>query len=162
MRWHDMRHLIAANMMALLVTGAGAQTLAETEAELAKLLPLRVSIYGKQLQGVRELEPQGAGKAVEAQKLLFRGGLHPVKLGDSFQLTVELVRPGAASQVVTSDPRLRYEPNGCMIASPSGVVSIVNSGDICTPGAVSDLWVLMLDSHRKTQAWNRVIFVITQ
>jgi hypothetical protein len=147
-------------MMALTITGAGA--FAQTEAEMAKLLPLRVSIYGKQLQGVRELEPQGVGKTVEAQKLLFRGGLHPVKLGDSFQLTVELVRPGAASQVVTSDPRLRYEPNGCMIASPSGFVSIVNSGDICTPGAVSDLWVLMVDATKKTQAWNRVIFVITQ
>ena len=62
---------------------------------MAKLLPLRVSIYGKQLQGVLELALQGVGKTVEAQKLLFRGGLHPVKLGDSFQLTVELVRPGA-------------------------------------------------------------------
>lgn len=149
-------------MMALTTTGAGAQVLAQTEAEMARLLPLRVSIHGKQLQGVRELEPQSVGKTVEAQKLLFRGGLHPVKLGDSFQLTVDLVRTGAANQVVTSDPRLRYEPNGCMIASPSGFVSIVNSGDICTPGAVSDLWVLMVDATKKIQAWNRVIFVITQ
>jgi len=159
-----MRTIVIVCVVVALFTGCSvfAQTPQEFDAEMAKLLPLRVSIYGKQLQGARELELQAVGKTEAAQKLLFRGGLHPVKLGDSFQLTVELVRPGAASQVVTSDPRLRYEPNGCIIASPSGFVSIVNSGDICTPGAVSDLWVLMVDATKKTQAWNRVVFVITQ
>ena len=158
-----MRRLtIAAMVIALTTTSACAQNMAQTEADMAKLLPLRVSVYGKQLQGARELEPQAAGKSDTEQKLLFRGGLHPVRLGESFQLTVELERPGGARQAVTSDPRTRYEPNGCLITSAAGFVTITKSGDSCGPGDVSDLWVLMVDATKKAQAWNRVAFVITQ
>lgn len=154
--------LALAVAIAVAITAtAAAQTSRQGAADLAKLLPLRASIYGTPLIGARETVPVMVGQNEAQQVATFRAAMRPVRMGESFQLTVELVRP-SGNQPVASDPRTKYEPNGCLIVSPQGFVTITQDGSSdCTPGHVSELRVMMVDAQQ-IQAWNRYTFKIVE
>ena len=93
----NMRTIVVA--LCAFVTGALAQSTSEL-AQLATLPPLRVSVYGTALTGERELVPTMAGKNNAEQEQLFKAALRLVRMGESFQLTVQTVN----GETVTSNP----------------------------------------------------------
>ena len=146
-------------MLALcaLVTSALAQSPSEL-AHLATLPPLRVSIDGATLTGERELLPAMAGKNNTEQEELFRAAMRPIRMGESFQLTVK----SADGATVTSSPTTKYAANGCLIVSPSGFVTITMSSSSCTMLDVSLIWVAIVGADKQTLAWNRYVFKMSQ
>lgn len=130
---------------------------------MAKLPALRTSIYGVPLTGERELAPTVAGKPDKEVDPMFRAAMRPVQMGESFQLTVELERPGGARQAVTSDPRTKYLGLTCLTVSASGFVSVSKDPIFsCNKGSPVQLWITMVDAQNQPQAWNRYVFVIAE
>lgn len=150
-----MRTIVLA--LCAFVTSALAQSTSEL-AHLATLPPLRVSVYGTALIGERELVPTLTGKSNAEQEQLFQAAIRPVRMGESFQLTVKTVN----GDVVTSNPTTKYAVNGCLIVSSSGFVTITMSSSSCTMLDVSELWVAIVDADKQTLAWNRYIFKMSQ
>lgn len=152
-----MRTVILSALL-VLSTGAFAQTPQEDDAAMAKLQPLRASIYGTPLNGARELQPALAGKGETEGDQIFRAAMRSVRMGESFQVTVQT----AQGVPVTSDPRTKYAAIGCLIVSASGFVTVAENIIPCRTGMLSELWVSMIDANNQSQAWNRYYFVITE
>ena len=144
--------------------GSGLSHTTKDEFEaLYKLPALRVSIYGTRLDGEREVDLTLADKGDAEQKKIFESALRPVRMGESFQLTVELVHPNGSTRNVTSDPGVGYFGIGCLLASSSGFITVVDEGvtrSLCDPGSLTTLYVFMNDDNKQTQAWNNVFFRI--
>ena len=155
--------LILAALMAVFTGHVFAQTgPQESEAEImARLSPLRTSIYGVLLVGERDLEPAIVGKTFDEGYEIFRSAMHRVRMGESFQLIVELALPGAEPRPVTSDPATKYHPNGCLLVSTSGFVTIAHTEPGCGPGDVSELWTVLLDGAQ-VRAWNHYVFLVVK
>jgi len=154
--------MIAATVLTLSSTISCAQTIQDLEAEAAKLPALKASIYGTQLTGARELGAALAGKSDAQGQPIFEAATRPVRIGESFQMTVEMVRPGGARQDVTADPRTKYAGTGCLLTSTSGFITVAQDVGPCRPGMVTELWVSMVDQQNRSQAWNRYVFKIVE
>lgn len=98
------------------------------------------------------------GKNTAEQEQLLTTAVRPIRMGESFQLTVKTV-DGAN---VTSNPTTKYTANGCLIVSSSGFVTITMASTSCTMLDVSLIWVGTVDADKKTLAWNRYVFKMTQ
>lgn len=149
---------LAFLLMVLLGVNCSAQTVQELEAQAAKLPPLRASIYGAPLTGARELDIAMAGKSEADGRSIFRAAARPVKMGESFQVTVKT----AQGTPVTSDPRTRYAAVGCLIVSTSGFVTVTENIGPCRAGMLAQLWVSMVGANKQAQAGNQYYFVIAE
>jgi hypothetical protein len=65
-------------------------------------------IYGTRLDGERELNARMVNKSDAEQRKLFQSALRHGRMGESFQLTVELVLPNGTTRNVTSDRSVKY------------------------------------------------------
>jgi len=149
---------LAILVMALLSVNCAAQTVQELEAQAAQLASLRASIYGTPITGARELDIAMAGKSVADGRSIFRAAARPVRMGESFQVTVET----AQGTPVTSDARTRYAAVGCLMVSTSGFVTVTENTGPCRTGMLAQLWVSMIDANNQAQAGNQYYFVIAE
>lgn len=118
---------------------------------------LKISVYGTELIGERELESQGQGKTTAELEAMFTQAQRVVRSGETFQLTAELVNQDGSRTDVTRDPRIRYEALNCMTVSPAGLVTATPAGE-CYGASMPRIWIMLLGVDNRVVAWNRVFF----
>lgn len=142
-----MRSTLILSTALLMGCNVFAQTSAERDAQMNSLPVLRASIYGQQLSGEREVSDPAT----------LQQAMRPIKQGDSFQLTVELINADGSRTPVTNDPRIRYAGEGCFLISAAGFVSATL--DKCIVKAFPTLHVALVDgANNRTLAWNSYYF----
>jgi hypothetical protein len=151
-----MHKLIIAVAVSCTAASAQVPMTQSIDQQMQALPALRVSVGTTALSCERELDAAMIGKTDAQAEALFNNAARPIRLQEPVQLTVRL---GTAN--VTSDPRIGYLPNACLIVTKFGLVTAAQTDDRCTPGTPTTL-MIVLDDATKTKAWNTCFFKIIQ
>jgi hypothetical protein len=152
--------LAAVRFILLALAVAGLPSTWAQTAELFSAPTLRVSVNGVMMKGEREIEPAASGMSNTQLAALLKSVRRRVTSGETLQLKVELANAAGEWVDVTTNAAVRYDSLGCMTVSGVGLVSVVQSSDLCFERMRPELWIAMVDAQGRTTAWNRVFFTL--